>query len=95
MDESVMSAATLGYAGNYVARFRTEAEAHAALARRIQELGVVEPRRPCWAIVGGRGPTAGSRFTGIVDTIAEHNLAVIGASGVRNRKFIKRSEAWA
>ena len=95
MEESVMSAATLGYAGNYVARFRTEAEAYAALARREEELGVEEPRRACWAIVGGRGRVPGSRFTGIVENIADHNLAVIGASGVRNRKFHKRSEAQA
>ena len=54
-----------------------------------------EPRRTCWAIVGGRGRVPGSRFTGIVENIVDHNLAVIGASGVRNRKFHKRSEALA
>ena len=90
-----MVAATNGFPGNYVAPFRGEAAAHAALARRLAEVAEAEPRFAGWAIFNGRDKETGSKFTGIVEDLEEHDVKVIGASGVRSRKFSSRAAAQA
>ena len=47
-----------------------------------------EPQEICWVVFRGR-----NGFTGICGTVKEHNLRVIGASGVRNQRF--RCHIWA
>ena len=60
------------------------------MATEIERHGGEERERPfkCWAVFRGR-----DGFTGVVDTLTDHNLKVIRVNGVRSRKFRYRSHA--
>ena len=47
-----------------------------------------KPQEICWVVFRGR-----NGFTGICGTVKEHNLRVVGASGVRNQRFRYRIRA--
>ena len=85
-----MGTATLGVVDNFVSTHDAEEDARVALAAEIERRGGEERERPlkCWAVFRGR-----DGFTGVVDSVTEHNLKVIRASGVRSRKFRYRSHA--
>ena len=67
---------------------QTEETAWAASVGRIATMDGREPQEICWVVFRGR-----NGFTGICGTVKEHNLRVIGASGVRNQRF--RCRIWA
>ena len=77
-----LTAATLEAPGNFVEVHRTEEAAWAAFAGRVAAMDGREPREIYWVVFRGH-----NFFTGIYGTVKEHNLRVIGASGVWNQRF--------
>ena len=80
-DKRVTLAATLNARNNFVAVCVTEEAATPDLAAEIEARGE-EPSEACWVFFRGR-----RGYTGVVDTLAEHNAHVPRASEVKNRKF--------